>query len=261
MPTHGQHRTSPVGLGPTAVLVVTILVAVSGCRGAGPTGTPSPSPSVPPSVSPAPTATSPASPSPSLPSATPTGQSHGTPIPAGQPSGAPASPSPAALPRPAPDLVDLVTGGGSPFALSDSAGHWRIVFFGYTHCPDVCPATIGELMKVMEARPDVRVIFVTVDPERDTPEFMATWTRYFPDGFTGVTGSATAIARAAAAYGARYARVDTGSASGYVMAHTADQYLIDGDGMHVATYPFGMTGAEILADLERLEASDLEVEG
>lgn len=229
MPTHGPRRMSPVGLGVTAVLVSAMLAAVSGCMGGGPRGTLSPSPE-----------------------ATPVA-SHGTPAPTGRPSGAPASPSPAALPRPAPDLVDLVTGDGSPFALSDSAGRWRIVFFGYTHCPDVCPATIGELMKVMEARPESRVIFVTVDPERDTPEFMATWTRYFPEGFTGVTGSATAIARAAEAYGARYARVDTGSASGYVMAHTADQYLIDGDGVHVATYPFGTTGTAILADLERLE--------
>jgi len=154
---------------------------------------------------------------------------------------------------PAPELVDLVKADGSPFLLSEMAGHTTLLFFGYTHCPDVCPATLGELIQVLQARPDVRVAFITVDPERDTPEFLAEWTTYLPEGLVGVTGSPLAIRHAADSYGARYARVDTKSAAGYSMSHTAFQYLIDGEGNLVLTYPFGTPAAAIIGDLDQFD--------
>ena len=95
------------------------------------------------------------------------------------------------------------------------------------------------------------MVFVTVDPERDTPEFMANWTKYMPDGFIGVTGSPTAIRTAADGWGARYARVDTASAAGYSMSHTAFVYLIDAEGRLVLSFPFG-TGWETM--LETLDS-------
>jgi protein SCO1/2 len=161
-------------------------------------------------------------------------------------------------PHPAPDFVDLVRSDGTPFSLKDEAGRWQILFFGYTHCPDVCPATLGELIQLLGVRPDVRVVFVTIDPERDTPEFMAEWTKYLPEGLVGVTGSPTAIRRAADSYGARYARVDTGSAAGYGMSHTAFQYLIDPDGDLLLTYPFGTPWQAIAMDLEELDRASQE---
>ena len=95
--------------------------------------------------------------------------------------------------------------------------------------------------------------FATIDPERDTPEFLAEWTAYLPEGMVGVTGSPLAIRHAADQYGVRYARVDTDSRSGYAMSHTAFQYLIDAEGNLVMTYPFGTPAAAILGDLDVLE--------
>jgi len=155
--------------------------------------------------------------------------------------------------KPAAEFVDLVKPDGTPFTLADEHGHATLVFFGYTHCPDVCPATIGELMQVIQARPDVRVAFITIDPERDTTEFLAEWTKYLPEGLIAVTGSPLAIRHAADSYGARYARVDTDSRNGYSMSHTAFQYLIDGEGNLVLTYPFGTPAAAIIGDLDALD--------
>jgi protein SCO1/2 len=172
----------------------------------------------------------------------------------GPPASVVTSPSPAALarvgpPRIAPPLSDLVNPDGSAFELADLAGGPTLVFFGYTHCPDVCPATIGELYGVFEALPETQAVFVSVDPERDTPEFLATWTEYMPDNFNAVTGSPAAIRRAADGYGARFARVDTTSQAGYAMSHSADLYLIDEAGRWLSTYPFGTPAADIVTDI------------
>lgn len=153
---------------------------------------------------------------------------------------------------PAPRPADLVRSDGTPWTLTDEVGHPTILFFGYTHCPDVCPETIATLLEVLDARPDTRVVFITVDPERDTQEFLAQWVRFMPEGMIGVTGSPAAIRRAADLYGVQYARVDTGSAAGYSMSHTAFQYLVDADGDLVAVYPFATTAAEIIGGLDAL---------
>jgi protein SCO1/2 len=163
-------------------------------------------------------------------------------------------PAPEGDAGPAPELVDLVNADGTPFHLSDLSGSPTLLFFGYTHCPDVCPATIGELFGVFEARPDVRAVFVSVDPERDTVDFLARWTQYFPDNFKAVTGSPGAIRRAADDYGVKYARVETSSTIGYTMSHTADVYLIDPDGRLLWSYPFGTPSDQMVQDLARFNA-------
>jgi len=155
-------------------------------------------------------------------------------------------------PRPAPELVDLINPDGSAFDLTAYAGNPTLLFFGYTHCPDVCPATIGELYGVFEEAPQTQAVFVSVDPERDTPEFLTEWTQYMHDNFDAVTGTPGAIRRAADDYGVKYARVETTSTAGYTMSHTADLYLIDEDGQLLITYPFGTPAAEIAADIDRL---------
>ena len=147
---------------------------------------------------------------------------------------------------------------GTTFDLASLRGHPTFLFFGYTHCPDVCPATIGELTQLVDRRPDARVVFVTVDPERDTPEFMANWTKFMPAGFIGVTGSPTAIRTAADGWGARYARVDTASAAGYSMSHTAFVYLIDAEGRLVLSFPFGTGWETMLETLDTYAAPDKE---
>ena len=158
-------------------------------------------------------------------------------------------------PVPAPALEDLVLPDGSTFDLADLAGEPVLIYFGYTHCPDVCPATLGELFGVFEAEPETQALFVTVDPERDTPEFLEEWTKYLPDNLYAVTGTPGAIRRAADNYGVKYARVETTSTAGYTMSHTAELYLIDADGNLLLAYPFGTPAAEIVEDLRALDAA------
>ena len=165
-----------------------------------------------------------------------------------------ALPSGLESPRPAPPLEGLVNADGTPFSLADHAGAPTLVFFGYTHCPDICPATIGEIFGVFQAAPETHAVFISVDPERDTAEWLASWTEYFPEGFHAVTGSPGAIRRAADGYDVRYARVETSSKGGYTMSHTANVYLIDGDGQLRRTYPFGTPAAQMAADIETLQA-------
>lgn len=155
-------------------------------------------------------------------------------------------------PVPAPALDGLLNPDGSTFEMASLQGEPTLVFFGYTHCPDVCPATLGELFGVFEEEPDAQAVFVSVDPERDTPEFLEEWTRYLPRNLHAITGTPGAIRRAADEWGVKYARVETTSTSGYTMSHTADLYLLDEDGRLLTTYPFGTESAEIVADLRAL---------
>ncbi len=97
----------------------------------------------------------------------------------------------------------------------------------------------------------VRAIIVTVDPERDTPAALREYLAYLPPAYIGLTGAATAIRTVADAWGVTYARIDTSSASGYAMAHTAEVYLVDAAGRLRAHYPFGTEAPAILADLAR----------
>jgi protein SCO1 len=159
-----------------------------------------------------------------------------------------------ALPQPAPPLADLINSDGTAFDLAAFAGHPLLVFFGYTHCPDICPTTIGEVFGVFAERPETQALFVSVDPERDSPEFLAQWTAYFPENFHAVTGSPGAIRRAADAWGVKYARVEGGAREGYTMSHTANVYLIDGAGQWQRTYGFGTPAAQMAADIAALSA-------
>lgn len=232
-------------------LMVALLVAACTTGGARQDATPTPPPSVPTIVS----ATAPATP----PSGSAASTVPGAPTPrASLPTPDPAEPTPIVEPgEPAQPLHDLVTGDGT-FDLADLAGNQVLLFFGYTHCPDVCPMTIGELVLVLRERPETRVVFVTVDPERDTQESLAEWTRYLPDGIVALTGSPSAIRAAADAYGVRYARVDSGSAAGYAMSHTAFVYLIDADGRLRVTFPFGTGWATIVRGLDGASTSSEE---
>ena len=158
-------------------------------------------------------------------------------------------------PAPAPALDGLVNPDNSTFDIATLQGEPTLVFFGYTHCPDVCPATMGELFGVFEEEPEAQAVFVSVDPERDTPEFLEEWTRYLPPNLHAVTGTPGAIRRAADGWGVKYARVETTSTAGYTMSHTADLYLLDENGQLLVTYPFGTTSAEIVEDLRTLAAA------
>lgn len=143
----------------------------------------------------------------------------------------------------------------TPFSLSSLAGRPVLVFFGYTHCPDVCPATIGIVDQALATvGPGPRVVFVSIDPERDDAVAMKSYLRYLPPVYTGLSGTPAQVRANADAWGVRYAKVETGSAGGYSMAHTADVYLVDAQGRLRAHFPFGTQAEPIAASLASLLA-------
>jgi protein SCO1/2 len=195
------------------------------------------------------------------PATTPPG-SIGTSPAAGAAASAPASPGPQAIlyepVRDAPP-IELVDPSAHPFSLSSLRGHEVLVFFGYTHCPDVCPITIGVVSQALAAvGPDVRAVFVTVDPERDTTASLSDYVRYLPASFTALTGTPAQIRTTADAWGVRYTRVETGTPGAYSMSHTADVYLVDAAGRLRAHFPFGTQPPTMIELLRSVAASTAE---
>jgi protein SCO1/2 len=145
---------------------------------------------------------------------------------------------------------------GRAFDARDFDGGPTLVFFGYTHCPDVCPVTMGIIQEVAaDYGSAMRVIFVTVDPERDTQAWLKEYVRYLPAGFRALTGSLTQVRAAADAWGVRYAKVETGTPGEYSMSHTAEVYLVDGMGQLRAHFPFATEAGPILATVRMVAGS------
>lgn len=158
-------------------------------------------------------------------------------------------------PRPAPS-IELTDQDVRPFSLTSFRGEPTLVFFGYTHCPDVCPATVGTMGLAMAAYGrGVHATFVTVDPQRDTPAWLKEYVRFLPAGFVAVTGSADQIRATADAWGARYARVEGDTPDTYSMSHTADVFVVDANGMLRARFPFGTEAPAMTAVLREVVAT------
>jgi protein SCO1/2 len=132
----------------------------------------------------------------------------------------------------------LVDQNGKPFTEANLKGKWHLVFFGYTHCPDTCPTTLNELSlamdKIGKKRDEVDVVFVTVDPERDTPEVLKSYVQSFDAPIVALTGTPDEVAQAAKAYRVFYAK-HTRADGGYDMDHSAVIYIMDPQGRFTAT--------------------------
>jgi protein SCO1/2 len=150
----------------------------------------------------------------------------------------------------------LISHTGQPVSLSDFRGKLVMLYFGYTFCPDVCPASLSEAAGAMdilgEKAEDVQLIMVSVDPERDTPEELADFVAHFDPAFLGVTGTPEEIASIATLYGIYYGKSEGSIATGYLIDHTATITVIDREGHVKLIFPFGTTAAEIAADLDYL---------
>lgn len=137
-------------------------------------------------------------------------------------------------------------GAGGPVSLSDLRGRVVLVNFGYTSCPDICPTVLANIaaglkqLTAEEAR-QVSVVFISVDPGRDTPARLAEYTAFFHPAIMGVTGSAERIAEVAARYGAFYSLQKPDAAGNYVVDHSSEIFLVDRQ---------GQLSAKIAADLE-----------
>lgn len=157
-------------------------------------------------------------------------------------------------PDPAPAFT-LTTDSGVPGSLEDHRGKVVLLYFGYTFCPDICPASLAELAAALDAldadgRDDVQVMMISVDPARDTPEVLGEYMDHFDPSFIGMTGATDDVAAVAADYNVFYEAHEGTAATGYLVDHWAGTYLIDRDGNLVGSFSFGTTGEQIAADVK-----------
>jgi protein SCO1/2 len=165
--------------------------------------------------------------------------------------------------RMSPPSVSQAAMIGGPFRLTDQnggtvteqdfKGRPFLVFFGFTHCPEVCPTTLFEVSEILrKLGPDaerVGVLFVTIDPERDTPAALKDYLSSFDPHMLGLTGEPDAIAAVAKAYRVYYKKVPL--ENDYTMDHTAIVYLMDKEGRFVSPFSLKRTTGAAAADLRR----------
>ncbi len=162
-----------------------------------------------------------------------------------------AAPARAAIPGGHFALTDHL---GRPVNSSDFGGDLLLIMFGYTYCPDVCPTTLLSMANALDMLGEqvarVQPLFVTVDPERDTPEVLAAYVAAFHPRLVGLTGSAEQIKRVAGNYRVYYARVGPED-SDYFMDHSAFIYLAAADGRPLAYFPHDLAPEDLAAEMRR----------
>ncbi|GGD66039.1 SCO family protein [Erythrobacter arachoides] len=149
---------------------------------------------------------------------------------------------------------------GAPVSNTDFAGQYQLVYFGYTYCPNVCPFDVQRMMRgydlFAQEHPDlaadVQPIFVSVDPERDTPAKVAEYTGAFSDRLLGLTGTPAQLEAASAAFFFTYQKVDPVVEGGdYDIQHPSIGYLVDREGQPMATIPVEQSPEAVAAELEK----------
>lgn len=136
----------------------------------------------------------------------------------------------------------LVDGAGKTRTDKDFRGKYLIVYFGFTHCPDICPTSLLIIQNAINAlgskKKEVTPLFITVDPERDTPAVVGQYVSHFGPEFVGLSGSPEQIKQAAEAYKVYYRKVeDPDSAMGYTMDHSGFIFLMGPDGRYLTHFP------------------------
>lgn len=146
---------------------------------------------------------------------------------------------------------------GKPVSLADYRGKVVVLFFGYTHCPQICPTTLADLAQVMRTlgkdAERVQVLFVTLDPERDSPQVLAQYPPAFFPSFKGLYGDTMATAQAAQAFGVTFQKQPNRS-GGYDLDHTAGTYLIAPGGRPVLLAPYAQPSELLVQDIKLLLA-------
>ncbi len=158
-------------------------------------------------------------------------------------------------PKAAPDIT-IADADGQLFDLSEQRGKVVLLFFGYTHCPDVCPTTLADWARVRAAlgadADKVRFVFVSVDPDRDTPAVSHGYATQFDTSFIGLTADDATIDRLRSGLNI-FAQAEQADSSGaYGVAHSAQVFLVDRKGRLRILYPFGSTAGDMLGDIQRL---------
>ncbi len=154
------------------------------------------------------------------------------------------------------DEFSLTDHTGARRTLADYRGKVVVIFFGFTQCPDVCPTTLQEMAAVRRElgrdADQVQVLFVTVDPQRDTRDVLAQYVPAFDASFVGLYGTAEELARTAKQFKVFYQKVPGPTETSYTMDHTAGSYVIDKDGKPRLFLKHNQGAAPIVADLRRL---------
>lgn len=167
----------------------------------------------------------------------------------------PERPLPASI-LPAGGEFTLMSASG-PVALADYRGKAVLVYFGYTYCPDICPtslaATAAGLNQLSpEELAQVAVIFISVDPKRDTPARLKEYVEFFHPAIVGVTGTAEEVADVSRRYGVFYAEQKVETAGGYVVDHSSETYVIAPDGRLLGKLPHGAPPEQVVAEIRNV---------
>ena len=149
----------------------------------------------------------------------------------------------------------LIDQNGKPFSDANLKGKWHLIFFGYTHCPDACPTALNEMSLALDRlgikRDEVGVVFITVDPERDTPDVLKSYVQSFDAPIVALTGSPEAVAQAAKAYRVFYAKHPRADGD-YDMDHSAVIYVMNPEGRFTATFTPDSSADAIVQRLQKL---------
>jgi len=150
----------------------------------------------------------------------------------------------------------LVAGDGQPVTLKSFEGRPVLMFFGYTACPDICPTTMITLKKVKkelgEDGDKVQVLFISIDPDRDSPKLAQEYAGYFDPAFIGLSGTIEQVTDAAKKFRAFFKKKEGSSAAGYLVAHTDVIYLLDGQGRTRGLYQLTDDVKRIAGDVQKL---------
>lgn len=157
---------------------------------------------------------------------------------------------------PAPEFT-LTNQDGAKASLSDFDDKFVLLFFGYTNCPDICPMTMSAMNNVMDnlgdKKDEVQVLFISVDPQRDSQDKIKGYMNYFNESFVGFTGTPEEIGKVTDDYNVVYRKEESESASGYLIGHTSSVILINPEGQILLRYTQNnMDPASIAGDIERV---------
>lgn len=152
---------------------------------------------------------------------------------------------------------ELIDGDGRKVTERDFHGRHMLVYFGYTFCPDVCPTTLFSASQALDRigpalASKVRLVFVSIDPERDTSEVVKDYAAHFHPGTVGLTGTPEQVATAARAFRIYYRKAAPEEDGGYLVDHSSILFLMDGEGRYVTHFGHEATADDMAAALKRL---------
>lgn len=159
---------------------------------------------------------------------------------------------------------ELIDKNKKTFNLHNLKGKWSFVFFGYTHCPDICPTTLHVLKQINkalekypQAKNDFQVIFVSVDPERDTPKGLGEYVSYFNKDFIGITGSSESLLSFAKQFSAAYIKEPAEKSGDYLVSHTSSIFLVTPEQKLVASFSPPLVAETITEQYVKIHSMNL----